>query len=140
MEIGNSPLKVNAKVNTKVENKAQSNKAQSNKEQSDKSKADSSRKRTSSKESSSKASKDVDPKNYDDWVKKAKSTLVSLDSSQEDVINFLTKTYKDGKASSNQLQLVQTFLSMRRETTEFLSNAYKTLSEGALSVIRNMRS
>ena len=74
------------------------------------------------------------------WLADARGKILSMSTSDGDILEFMMKTLNDPNVSDARRQAVQYLTSLRVQTVTLMSNILRQIFDGTTAVIRNIRS
>lgn len=75
-----------------------------------------------------------------DWIKKAKSTLLDMSTSDSQVLDFMMKELGSGEADPLKQQAIAYLMNARNNLVTLISNVISTIMRGRDAVVRNINS
>ena len=73
------------------------------------------------------------------WKTQAKKLFLDLNTSDEEILNFIYDELAGGDTSPAKQQAMTYLLNLRAQLTSFLSNTLRTLFDASNAIIRNLR-
>ncbi len=74
-----------------------------------------------------------------EWAKNAENQILNLGTSDSDIYDLMVSEFTSGDTSPERQQLLTFLLDKRQQTSALLSNLIRTITDGANSIIRNIR-
>jgi len=74
-----------------------------------------------------------------DWANNAEKQILNLGTSDADIYDLMVSEFTSGDTSPQRQQLLTFLLDKRQQSSALLSNLIRTITDGANSIIRNIR-
>ena len=74
------------------------------------------------------------------WQKSARDTLLNMNTTDADVLKFISAELDGGNVSVARQQAITYLIGMRTQLAAMISNVVRTLIDGGNQIIRNIRS